>query len=181
MHGLISWALNCDTKQTNYNVLFCFFAVPPVIDDSKFKDKIALAIGRSGVIPCPVKGFPPVSKVVWYKTMNEIDPSLPRWVCTCVWLRLYWLAKFCAKKTLKIESEVPRSWMAIESVFLVKSLSVSLTDYQELFNTQTVMITTLVNCHSLYSRQPGGFFIVSCSTDEVKLAVKLLLRFFLQV
>ena len=80
---------------------------------------------------------------------------------------------------MKIESEVPRSWMAIESVFLVKSLSVSLTDYQELFNIQTLMITTtLVNCHSLYSRQPGGFFIVSCSTDEVKLAVKLLLRFF---
>ena len=68
--------------------------------------------------------------------------------------------------------------MAIKSVFLVKSASVSLTDYQELFNLQTVMITTLVNCHSLYSRQPGGFSIVSCSTDEVKLVVKLLLRTF---
>lgn len=57
--------------------LFCFL-VPPTIDDTKFKNKIALAIGRSGTIYCPVKGFPPVSRVAWYKTMNELEPRPPR-------------------------------------------------------------------------------------------------------
>ncbi|XP_067928805.1 uncharacterized protein [Watersipora subatra] len=50
----------------------------PLVDSNRWQTHVYIPIGRTGTLPCPVRGVPPVTHVVWSLRTAPLDLTSPR-------------------------------------------------------------------------------------------------------
>jgi len=53
-------------------------SVTPLVDKDKIQSKVYIPVGGNGRLPCPVIGYPPVTRVVWTRLREPLDIDSPR-------------------------------------------------------------------------------------------------------